>query len=105
MIAGIGSDPRHSLAPRLAASGERVGARGLLAIVQISAVTVGPLPLTRNPRAGAQIPTSPRTRGEVTGRVVGGGTWPTTAMPARHYGDRKSAFALWRDRNYRRQGI
>jgi hypothetical protein len=30
----------------------------------------GRLPLTRNPRAGARIPTPPRKRGEVTGRAV-----------------------------------
>src|SRR5208282_2495860 len=35
-------------------------------------LTIGgePLPLTRNPRTGARIPTSPRKRGEVAGRVA-----------------------------------
>jgi hypothetical protein len=53
------------------ACGERVGVRGFL-----SSGTNTPLlgkrllPLARNPRADARIPTSPRRRGEVTGRAA-----------------------------------
>jgi hypothetical protein len=61
---------RVSLAPLAAACGERVGVRGRLTVVQETPAEVGRLPLTRDPRASAPIPTSPRKRGEVTGRAA-----------------------------------
>jgi hypothetical protein len=53
-----------SLAPLC---GERVGVRGLLLVDEDMLALERPFPLTRNPRASAQIPTSPRKRGEVIG--------------------------------------
>jgi hypothetical protein len=60
-------DPSRRVLPR-PACGERGGVRGLLTVAQNPANTRAPLPLTRNPRADALIPTSPRKRGEVAGR-------------------------------------
>jgi hypothetical protein len=42
--------------------------RGLLTVAQDPTNTRAPLPLTRNLRADALMPTSPRKRGEVAGR-------------------------------------
>jgi hypothetical protein len=60
-------DPSRRVLPR-PACGERGGVRGLLTVAENPANTRAPLPLTRNPRADALIPTSPRKRGEVAGR-------------------------------------
>jgi hypothetical protein len=68
------SMPEPGILPR-PACGERVGVRGLVTS-EHPLLSAGPSPLTRYPRAGAQIPTSPRRRGEVTGRFHASDTEP-----------------------------
>jgi hypothetical protein len=59
--------PQDAPSPRV--RGEGWG-EGPLRLYKYLSLQRGRLPLTRSPRAGARIPTSPRKRGEVAGRAV-----------------------------------